>query len=108
MLRLNINLQVRRSVLVKCPRHPRYNQEREGAGAIRGGCRYCVAIYELCAGKLAVERSFSVATTNRTMCGVQCGSPVRSIRGAEIDPNSAPCTMGGSMSHPAQYHPEKH
>jgi hypothetical protein len=56
MLRLKINLRVRRSVRVKCPRHPRYNPEREGAGAIRGGCRYCVAIYELYAGKLAVER----------------------------------------------------
>ena len=55
MLRLKINLRVRRSVRVKCPRHPRYNPERDGAGAIRGGCRYCVAIYELYAGKLAVE-----------------------------------------------------
>jgi hypothetical protein len=27
---------LRRSVRVKCPRHPRYNPEREGAGAIRG------------------------------------------------------------------------
>jgi hypothetical protein len=44
MLRLKINLRVRRSVHVKCLRHPRYNPEREGAGAIRGGCRYCQAI----------------------------------------------------------------
>ena len=29
MLRLKINLRVRRSVRVKCPRHPRYNQERD-------------------------------------------------------------------------------
>ena len=28
MLRLKINLRVRRSVRVKCPRHPRYNPER--------------------------------------------------------------------------------
>src|SRR5215469_8546979 len=49
MLRLKINLRVRRSVRVKCPRHPRYNPER----AIHGGCHYCVAIYELYAGKLA-------------------------------------------------------
>ncbi len=57
MLRLKINLRVRRSVHVKCPRHPRYNPEREGAGAVRGGCRYCLAIYDLYAGKLAIERS---------------------------------------------------
>ena len=30
MLRLKINLRVRRSVRVKCPRHPRYNPERDG------------------------------------------------------------------------------
>src|SRR5262249_55155089 len=57
MLRLKINLRVRRSVRVKCPRHSRYNPERDGAGAIRGGCRYCQSIYELYASKLAAERS---------------------------------------------------
>ena len=60
ILRLKIILRVRWSVRVKCPRHPRYNPEREGAGAIRGGCRYCLAMYELYAGKLAVERSLQV------------------------------------------------
>lgn len=38
MLRLKIILRMRRSVRAKCPRHPRYNPERESAGAIRGGC----------------------------------------------------------------------
>lgn len=57
MLRLKIDLQVRRSVRVKFPRHPRYNPECEGAGAILGGCRYCLTIYELNAGKLALKRS---------------------------------------------------
>src|SRR5215469_4196642 len=71
MLRLKINLRVRRSVRVKCPRHAGYNPERDGAGAIRGGCRYCLAIYELYAGKLAVERSVQALE-----------HPVRSIRGA--------------------------
>jgi hypothetical protein len=56
MLRLKIHLRVRRSVHVKCPRHPRHNPERESRGAIRGGCRYCLAIYELYADKLAVEQ----------------------------------------------------
>ena len=54
MLHLKIILRMRRSVRAKCPRHPRYNPEREGAGD-RGGCRYCVALYELYAGKLAAE-----------------------------------------------------
>jgi len=34
MLRLKLNLRVQRSVRVKCPSHPRYNPERDGAGAI--------------------------------------------------------------------------
>jgi hypothetical protein len=45
----------------------------------------------------------SVGTTNRTMCRVQCGSPVRSIRGAEIDPNSAPSHR--ARTRPDPYHP---
>ena len=68
MLRLKINLRVRRSVRVKCPRHPRYNPEREGAGAIRGGCRYCLATYDPYAGKLAVERSLQVLEQHITRC----------------------------------------
>ncbi len=67
-LRLKINLRVRRSVRVKCPRHPRYNPEREGAGTILGGCRYCLAIYELYAGKLAVERSLQALEQQITRC----------------------------------------
>ena len=68
MLRLKINLRVRRSVRVKCPRHPRYNPEREGAGAIRGECRYCLAMYDLSAGKLAVERSLQALEQHIMLC----------------------------------------
>ena len=68
MLRLKINLRVRRSVRVKCPLHPRYSPEREGVGAIRGGCRYCLAIYELYAAKLEVERSLQALEQHVTRC----------------------------------------
>jgi hypothetical protein len=68
MLRLKINLRVRRSVHVKCLNHPRYNPERGGAGAIRGGCRFCLAIYELYAAKLAVERSLQALEQQITQC----------------------------------------
>jgi hypothetical protein len=30
-----------------CPRHPRYNPELHGQGAIKGGCDDCERIYEL-------------------------------------------------------------
>jgi phage FluMu protein Com len=31
----------------KCPRHPRFNPEEEGAGAIRGGCPRCQALQDI-------------------------------------------------------------
>jgi len=68
MLCLKINLRVRRCVRVRCPRHPRYNPECEGAGAIRGGCRYCQAIYELYAAKLTVERSLQALEQHIARC----------------------------------------
>ena len=68
MLRLRINLRVRRSVRAKCLCHPRYNPECEGAGAIRAGCRYCLAIYELYAAKLEVERSLQALEQHITRC----------------------------------------
>ena len=94
MLRLKINLRVRRSVRVKCPRHPRYNPEHDGAGAIRDGCRYSVALYELYAGKLAVERSFEALEQQIARCAVFNAAVVRKEArlaiGAEIDPDPAP------------------
>ena len=77
MLHLKIHLRMRRSVRVKCPRHPRYNPEQEGAGAIRGGCRYCVAIYELYAGKLEVERSLQALEQHIMLRASFNAAPVR-------------------------------
>ena len=70
MLRLKTNLRFRRSVHVKCPRHTHYNPEREGAGAIRRGCCYCVAIYELYASKLGLERSLQALEQQIARCAV--------------------------------------
>ena len=80
MLRLKINLRMRQSVRVKCPRHPRYNPERQGAGAIRGGCRYCVALYELYASKLAVERSLQALEQHIMRCASFNAAAVRNER----------------------------
>jgi hypothetical protein len=79
MLRLKINLRVRRSGRVKCPCHPRYNPENDGAGAIRGGCRYCVAIYELYAGRLALERSLQALEQHITRCASFNAAAVRKM-----------------------------
>ena len=31
----------------KCPRHPRFDPEDEGAGAIRGGCPRCQSLFDI-------------------------------------------------------------
>jgi hypothetical protein len=31
----------------KCPKHPRFDPEEDGAGAIRGGCQRCQSLYEI-------------------------------------------------------------
>ena len=31
----------------KCSRHPRFDPEGEGAGAIRGGCPRCQSLFEI-------------------------------------------------------------
>lgn len=35
------------TIKMKCGNHSRYDPERDGEGAIRGGCRECRAMYEL-------------------------------------------------------------
>ena len=65
MLRLKINLRVRRSVCVKWPRHPRYNPERDDAGAIRGDCRYCEALYKLLSSTCAVQIAETALTVGQ-------------------------------------------
>jgi hypothetical protein len=47
MMSFTYRLKVRESVKAKCPRHPRYNPERGGYGAIVGGCSTCREIYLL-------------------------------------------------------------
>ncbi len=31
----------------KCPRHPRFDPEDDGAGAIRGGCPRCQSLFDI-------------------------------------------------------------
>ena len=47
MMSFTYRLKVSESVRAKCPRHPRYNPERGGYGAIIGGCSTCRDIYSL-------------------------------------------------------------
>ena len=40
---MNLDLKLK----LTCPRHPKYNPELHGQGAIKGGCENCERIYEL-------------------------------------------------------------
>ena len=47
MLKFNYKLTVKERVKAKCPRHPRYNPERDGRGGIVGTCTACYRLYDL-------------------------------------------------------------
>ena len=47
MLKFNYKLTVKERVKAKCPRHPRYNPERNGRGGIIGNCTVCYSLYDL-------------------------------------------------------------
>ena len=47
MLKFNYKLTVKERVKAKCPRHPRYNPERDGRGGIIGAWTACYSLYDL-------------------------------------------------------------
>ena len=47
MLKFTYKLKVNSRVVGKCSRHPRYNPEKQGRGAIIGGCSGCFALFDL-------------------------------------------------------------
>ena len=47
MLKFTYKLTVMERVKAKCPRHPRYNPERDGRGGIIGACTACYSLYDL-------------------------------------------------------------
>jgi len=67
MLRLKINLRVWRSVRVKCPRHPRYNPEREGAVPFAEAAASASRSTSYMRASLQLSGAASIGTTHRTM-----------------------------------------
>lgn len=35
------------AIEIRCPKHKRYNPARDGQGAIKGGCAWCVALWKV-------------------------------------------------------------
>ena len=50
MLALRFSIHIKMKLKGKCPKHPRFNPEL-GRGAIRGGCRECLALYQVVAAR---------------------------------------------------------
>jgi hypothetical protein len=40
---------------LSCPRHPRYNPDRDGEAAIKGGCEICRDLLQICKECAALE-----------------------------------------------------
>jgi len=55
MMKLVINLKLKRRIKHTCAKHPRYNPERNGQAGIVGGCPVCSQMFSLYRAKLSVE-----------------------------------------------------
>ena len=44
---LKMSLKIKIPVNLTCPRHPRYDPQRQGEGGIMGGCRNCYTLLEV-------------------------------------------------------------
>jgi hypothetical protein len=50
MLSLKFSVRLKLRLKGKCSKHPRFNPEL-GQGAVRGGCRECLALYQVVAAR---------------------------------------------------------
>jgi hypothetical protein len=64
MLSLKFSVRLKLRLKGKCPKHPRFTPE-VGQGAIRGGCRECLALYQV----VAARDQAAAAATPRTFWG---------------------------------------
>ena len=55
MYRFSFKLKISERGSAKCSRHPHYNPEKDGRGAIKGGCTACYALFDLYQSRLALE-----------------------------------------------------
>lgn len=63
MLKFKVKLKLNDSIEAKCPKHPRFNPEKEGNN-IKAGCSTCHTLYDLYRSKLEFERSLRILQRN--------------------------------------------
>lgn len=56
MLKFRFKLKINDAIEAKCPRHPRFNPEKEGHN-FKGGCSTCQKLWNVYRAKLELERA---------------------------------------------------
>jgi hypothetical protein len=56
MLKFRFKLKINDAIEAKCPRHPRFNPEKEGHN-FKGGCSTCHQLWDVFRAKLELERA---------------------------------------------------
>jgi hypothetical protein len=57
MIQFRYKLKIDERVKATCPRHARYNFERDGRGGIRGQCSGCFALFDLYQARIELDRA---------------------------------------------------
>ncbi len=55
MFKFTYKQTIRHRVTAKCPRHPRYNPEKDGRDGIKGGCGTCWTLFDLHQARLRLD-----------------------------------------------------
>jgi len=59
MLKFRFKLKINDAIEAKCPRHPRFNPEKEGHN-FKGGCSTCRELWNVYRAKLELEHAVRV------------------------------------------------
>jgi hypothetical protein len=54
MLKFTYKAKINSRVVAKCPKHPRYNPEKEGRN-LKGGCSTCFTLFDLFQARVQLE-----------------------------------------------------
>ena len=57
MLKFVYKQRITERITAKCPRHPRYNPEKDGSGSIRANCSTCWSIYDLQKARVKLDNA---------------------------------------------------
>ena len=65
MMKIVVNLKLKRRVKHTSAKHPRHSPERNGQARIVGGCPVCSQMFSLCRAKRSVEPPCALSSTRQ-------------------------------------------